>query len=315
MEDICELLGAPREFATLENFQKYIFPCALAVCSHDEVARLHPGNFEDAKLGELFGEHSYSEGTFQPALRAILKESPAAWRKGLAAFEMQAACACAADIMISPGWSSHAASTTLMNDTLLFDANQHSYDLPPVSHSRIVIDYGPGLQGKFLVREHLNALAQGRPFVYVPVTKGCFIAAFLISFASTLMTKDSMAVYMNNGFFVPQEDGILFATNRFVVSAPGTVDVIFCSGLQLVDKVELRAGIVNAFTLLRSGGILLIRSQRTRDPEDSSTVDDMLEIAYEAGFSAKTTRFFHSISGDSRLGKATPTVSAILTKD
>ena len=82
----------------------------------------------------------------------------------------------------------------------------------------------------------------------------------------------------------------------------------------MIDKQELRAGIVNAFTLLREGGILLIRSQKTREPAESSTVDDMLEIAYEAGFSPKAARFFHSISGDVTLGKRTPTVSAILTK-
>ena len=314
-EDICELLGVPREIAAPPNFQKYVYPCALGVCSDDEVAYRHPGNFADSRLRELFGEQSYSLGTFEPALRALRREAPGPWRKGLAAFETLTAIACVADIVKNRAFSFQVPSAHLVKDTLVFDANQHSYDLPPLSRPRVVVDYGPGLCGRFVVKEHLDALAQGRPFVYLPITKGCFISVFMVSFASTLMTKESLPIYLSNGFFAPREDGMLAASGMLASTAPDTADIVFCSGLQNVDKQELRAGIVNAFIALRAGGILLIRSQRTREPEDSSTVDDMLEIAYDAGFSPKTTRFFHSTSGDPRLGKATPTVSAILTKD
>jgi hypothetical protein len=54
-----------------------------------------------------------------------------------------------------------------------------------------------------------------------------------------------------------------------------------------------------------------LQSQRIRDPESSSTIDDMLEIAYQAGFSAKSARFFHSITG---LNKQMPTMTALLRK-
>jgi hypothetical protein len=37
----------------------------------------------------------------------------------------------------------------------------------------------------------------------------------------------------------------------------------------------------------------------------------MLEIAYQAGFSAKSARFFHSITG---LNKQMPTMTALLRK-
>ena len=285
----------------------------MAVCSDDEVALLRQHKLIDRVLSKLFGENTYSEGSFQQSLRKMMKECHAGWQPGLAAFQMKVACECAAHV-ISGAFSNHIASANLINDTLAFDANQHSYPLPPLQRPRVVLDYGPGLCGRFVMQEHLNALAKGKPYVYVPITKGCFISAFLISFISTRMTKDSMHLYMNNGFFVAREEGIRTATNSFVKSMPGKADVIFCSGLQMVDKEELRAGIVNAFTLLQPGGVLLIRSQKLREPAESSTVDDMLDIAYEAGFSRKQAHFYESISGDTLLGKRTQTVSAILTK-
>lgn len=86
--------------------------------------------------------------------------------------------------------------------------------------------------------------------------------------------------------------------------------MIFCSGLQNVDKGELRAGIVNAYPLLQDGGVFLLRSQKNREPTESSTIDDMLEIAFASGFSPQSAQFFHSISG-----KGKPVLTAILIKN
>lgn len=311
-EDIFELLGVPHAIA-VSQFYNHICRSAVAVCSDDELVCLPGEAISDTTLRRLFGENSYSEGSFQSSLRKMMEEYHPGWQKGLQAFQAKIAVAWAAQVAKGAlAWQ--VASTNLVDDTLLFDANLHSYSLPPLSRPRVLMDYGPGLGGRFVIREHINAQAKGRPFIYVPVTNGYFIPAFLLGFASTLMTKESMAVYMNNGLFAAEDKGIRAATNRLIQVAPAQVDVIFCSGLQMINKQELRAGIENAFTLLRDGGILLIRSQRNREPAESSTVDDMLEIAYASGFSRKTSRFFESISGDPRLGKTTPTLAAILTK-
>ena len=125
------------------------------------------------------------------------------------------------------------------------------------------------------------------------------------------MPQHLLDTYIRDGFFVQREDGILAASSELARTTSGVADLVLCSGLQDVEKHELRAGIVNAFTILGPDGILLIRSQRIRDPETSSTVDDMLEIAYEAGFSAKSARFFHSIAGGK---KQMPTMTALLRK-
>jgi hypothetical protein len=307
VEDICELLGVPREIAVSQF--GYIYSPALAVFSDGETAALHREPLTDPALRELFGEINYSEGSFQPALKKMMQECHPGWRKGLGVFQAKVASSCAASIVETGAFNWQAASANLVDDTLLFDANQHSYRLPPLSRPRVLIDYGPGLSGRFVMKENLNALAKGRPFVYVPITRGPFITAVLICYVSTLMTQESMSLYMNSGFFVPHEEGIRAATNHFIKTAPGQADVIFCSGLQDVDKEELRAGIENVYPLLRDGGVFLLRSQKNREPANSSTIDDMLEIAFASGFSPQSAQFFHSISG-----KGKPVLSAILIK-
>jgi hypothetical protein len=309
-EDICVLLGVPREIA-VSHSQKYIYSAALDIFSDDEVASLHREPVTDPILRNLFGETKYSQGSFQPALRKMMQECHPGWQKGLGTFQANIAISCAVNVVKNGAFNWQAASANLVDDTLLFDANQHSYPLPPLSRPRILIDYGPGLSGRFVMKEHLNALAKGRPFVYAPIARGSFIPTFLVSYVSTLMTKESMSIYMNNGFFAPKHEGIRAVTNYFIQAAPGQADVIFCSSLQMVDKQELRAGIENAYPLLRDGGVLLLRSQKTREPAESSTIDDMLDIAFASGFSSQSARYFHSISGG---GKATPTLSAILIK-
>ena len=314
-EDVCELLGVPLEIALPPNFHKYVYPCALGICSDGEIAFLSHENFADARLRELFGEKNYSQGTFDPALRAMRRDAHSAWRRGLDAFDVFMAISCASEVVRNGALSFHAPSVNLVKDTLVFDGNQHSYDLPALSRPRVVVDYGPGFGGRFVIKEHLAALVQGRPFVYLPISKGPFIDVFIHGFASTLMTKESWEVYTTNGFFASRRDGIFSASNHLASTAPGIGDVVLCSGLQDVDKQELRAGILNAFKILCPGGILFIRSQKMRDPPDSSTVDDMLEIAYEAGFSRKTAHFFHSFAGGVGPGKQPmPTVAVILTR-
>jgi len=82
-------------------------------------------------------------------------------------------------------------------------------------------------------------------------------------------------------------------------------------GLQAIDRRELEAGIVNSSLLLRPGGVLLIRAVKERNPPESATADDMLAIAYQAGFSDPL--LFHSVATP-RPGEGFATLSAIFTK-
>jgi hypothetical protein len=219
---------------------------ALEVCTDRELRFPHPQNFSDAKLVELFGSQDYGEGSFQPALRAMLEEFPPAWQRGLVEFQTAMACMLVAEFVTVKRLCFIKPSLRLVKDTLLFDSDQHSLELPPLERQRVVVDYGPGTNARFMIEGHVEALAQGRPFIYVPVTRGCFISIFMAIFASTLMPPQLLDSYIRNGFFVQREDGILAASNDLAHTAPGAADLVLCSGLQDVEKHELRAGIVNA---------------------------------------------------------------------
>ena len=308
-DGICELLGVPEKIQGIPSYPYYVYPCALEVCVDRELYFRHPQNFSEAKLIELFGRQNYNEGSFQPALRAMIEESPPAWQRGLEDFQKKVAYSLVSNLLHVKQFSIYGPSVRLARDTLLFD--QHSVELPPLQRPRVVVDYGPGINSRFMLQEHVEALQQGRPFTYVPIAKGCFINFFMGIFLSMLMTPEASENYMRRRFLFSSEAGILTASSNMARTSPGAADLVLCSGLQDVEKQALRAGIENAFTILRPDGILMVRSQRIRDPESSSTVDDMLEIAYQAGFSAKSARFFHSMAG---LNNHMPTMTALLRK-
>jgi hypothetical protein len=243
-----------------------------------------------------------------------LAEAPPTWRSEIEEFQWKLAEVLANWVVVQGIGRHILPSTNVVNDTLVFDANEHSYQLPSSPRPRVVVDYGPGLCERFILDEHIRALAEDRPFFYLPVTRGPFVNCYAVCCLMLTYGSDVVNRYLAAGCFLVQDDGMLAATSRLLSSSIcGQTDVIFCSGLHLADKRELEAGIVNAFALLRPGGVLLIRAQKTRNPPESSTVDDMLAIAYRAGF-AVPQHVFHSISGDPRLGKRTPTLSALLIK-
>ena len=311
VQDLWAVLGAtPELLADPEAMRLMVLSTIEVLC--DECRALHPGAPADARLRELFGVASLGEGSFASALRDLLQAGHPAWRGVSETYQMSVA-ATLANRVLNEGWLSHTLpSVNLIDDRLMFDGNQHQYDLPPLREPRIVVDYGPGLGIRFMLEEHFRACAAGRPFYYFPVTLGPFPNQFGLCYLTLAHGQEAVSEYLARRMTFGQEDGILATTTRLLTNMSGEVDVIFCSGLQDADKQELEAGIVNAFPLLRSGGTLLIRSQRHREPPESSTVGDMLAIAERAGFSAP--RLFHSVGGDLLAAKRTAVVSAIFVK-
>lgn len=310
LEELWQQLGIPRDLLWAPDTLLLVTSCAMELFC-DEISLPHPGAAGDARLRALFGYRSFEEGSFRRALQRVLAENSPAMQPALQAFRLLMARTLAAATV--RGSMSHVLpSTNLVNDTLMFDGNQHSYELPPSSHPRVVVDYGPGLNERFIVAEHDRAVTAGRPFFYLPVTQGPFVNDFAMACLALARGTAAVDQYVAQGFYLRQEDGILAATSRLLASPlRAQCDVIFCSGLQLVDRRELEAGIVNAFTLLRPGGMLLIRSLKERNPPHAATTYDMLATAHAAGFADPS--YFHSIATP-RMGESFPTLTAILTK-
>jgi hypothetical protein len=311
VEELWLQLGVPRDLLRDRDTLALLIPCAMEVFC-DELKLPHPGTADDARLHALFGRQHFWEGSFRQALRGVLAESSLANRPGIEAFRTMVA-GILANWTVAGGLMNHLLpSTNLVNDTLWFDGNQHSLELLPSSRPRIVVDYGPGIGERFILEEHFRAVAAGRPFFYLPVTQGPFVNHFAVVCLERIHGADIVDQYLARAFYLRQEDGMLAATTRLVASSVcGQCDVIFCSGLQLADRGEFEAGIVNAFTLLRPGGVLLIRASKDRDPPESSTAEDMLAMAYRAGFSEPL--LFHATTTP-RIGEHFRTLTAILTR-
>lgn len=311
IEKLWQQLGVPRDLVWERDTMALLITCAMEVFC-DELKLPHPGVAVDTRLHALFGRQSFEEGSFRDALRNVLGQDSLETQRAVEEFRSFVAEVLANWTMRGGVMSYVLPSTNLVNGTLFFDGNQYSHELRPSPHPRIVVDYGPGLGERFILHEHFGAVAAGRPFFYLPVTTGPFVNHFALRCLELSYGQDRVGQYLAKGFYLRQEDGMLAATTRLLASSLcGQCDVIFCSGLQLADKRELEAGIVNAFAILRSGGVLLIRATKERDPPESSTADDMLAIAYRAGFS--NPLLFHSMTTP-RPGAHFPTLTAILTK-
>jgi hypothetical protein len=301
------MLGVTQEVLAEPAATWLLLRAGVVVFSEGEGNPIHEA-LADAQLCALFGVTSFEEGSFVPALREMLGENPPAWREAKKDFQIKVTATFAHGVVHSGWMRDHLPSVNLVGDTVMFDGDQHRYELPPVRHARVVVDYGPGMGIRFIQREHFLACTSGRPFHYIPITKGSFLTQFAVFYLVELYGDDAVSAYLADGLAIQRDDGIPAATTAMLSSSVlGQVDLIFCSGLQMVARPDLEAGIVNAFPLLRSGGTLLIRSPKHREPPESSTIDDMLAIAYRAGFSAP--RFFESISANRK-----PVGTAIFTK-
>lgn len=310
IEELLQQLGVPRELIWDTETQTLLICCAMEIFC-DEVKLPHPGAVVDARLRALFGRQSFEEGSFRQALLKTLAESSSANEPAINALQDLFATILAR-WALSGRMSYHLPSTNLVDDTLFFDGNEHSHELSRSLRPRTVVDYGPGVGERFILQEHYRAVAAGRPFFYLPVTKGAFVNKFALRYLELLHGQEDLRVYLAKNFYLPQEDGIMAATTRLGASSlSGQCDVVLCSGLQMIDRRELEAGIVNSSLLLRPGGVLLIRAVKERKPPESATADDMLAIAYQAGFSDPL--LFHSVTTP-RPGESFATLSAILTR-
>jgi hypothetical protein len=306
-EDVWAVLGVTPEVLSEPSAMWLLLRAALVVYGEGEGGPIHEA-LADARLCALFGVTSFEAGSFVPALREMLEEKPPAWGEGLEDFQIKVTSTLAHGVVHSGWMRDHAPSVNLVGDTVTFNGNQHHHELPPVQHPRIVVDYGPGLGIRFIQREHFVACTNGRPFHYIPITKSSFPQQFGVFYLMQLYGDEAVSEYLSRGFAVQRTDGILSASTAMLSHpARGHVDLIFCSGLQMAARPELEAGILNAFPLLGSGGTFLLRSQKQREPPESATIDDMLEIAYRAGFSEP--RLFDSISANQK-----PVLTAIFTK-
>jgi len=334
---IAEAVGLPPEYVTAEMIRSHIIPCVSETFSDGEVMLLHEP-VADSVLREHFGVRRYDEGSFGKRLRELFGDDDIAMRHQVDGLIRFSATVLAHDVVrgnimlpsrqtvelhTRPGLSRDELAQAAIwgkgpsRDTtkpfIAFDHQAVALERPP----KVVIDYGPGLQGRLHIDEQLADWRSGQlPYAYLAIGKGPFANEFLQQYWAARLGDDPQLVGSVLGnVYIGREDGIAAATSEFLASqqqhfgTPEFVDVVVASGVHTAGRDELEIGIANAYKMLQPEGVLLIRAPKEGNLEGPNCVpaEVMVDMALEAGFDPSRAQFFDTTTG----GDAAPTVQSV----
>ena len=200
-----------------------------------------------------------------------------------------------------------------------FDHHTVNLDAEP----SVVMDYGPGLQGRHHIDRQLEDLRSGqRPYAYFAIGKGPFANEFLQQYWSARLGDNPAHLRRIIGsLYIGREDGIAAATTEFSevqkqhTGSSEIADIVVVSAVQTAGHDELDTGIANAHKLLKPGGILLMRAPKAVNSRpDSVPAESMVEMALQAGFDRNQAQFFDVVTGSQAERQEVQTLSAVFRK-
>lgn len=341
---IYEATGLPKDYLTPEFVRANIIPCVAATFSDGELVIQRPPE-EDPVIREYFGTTNYNEGTFGHRLRELFEGDDVALRHQVDGLIRTSATIFAQDVVrgnvalpshrnvaihTQPGLTPEerirqalfGLSTTgdITKPAIEFDHRKIELAQPP----QTVIDYGPGLQGRFHIERQIDDLQAGRmPYAYLAIGKGPFVNEFLQQYWVARLGNDPAVLSQIIGkVYVGREDGIAAATNEFVAAqqqhtgSTEFADVVVASGIHTAGYDEVDAGITNAYKLLKPDGTLLIRTPKAINLEtpDSVPAETMVEMALRAGFDQSKAQFFDARTGGEVGPRRVDSLSAVFRK-
>lgn len=333
---IAEAAGLPPEYVTAEMIRSHIIPCVSETFSDGEVVLLHEP-VPDPVLREHFGVRRYDEGSFGKRLRELFDGDDIAMQHQVDGLIRVSATVLAHDVVrgdmtlpsrqtvelhTRPGLtrdelaqvalSGREPSRDMTKPFIAFDHQAVALERPP----KVVVDYGPGLQGRLHIDEQLADWQSGQPpYAYLAVGKGPFANEFLQQYWAARLGDDPQLVASVIGnVYIGREDGIAAATSEFAATqqqhfgTPEFADVVIASGVHTAGRDELGVGIANAHKMLQPGGVLLIRAPKEGNLASPSHVsaESMVDMALEAGFDPTKAQFFDTTTG----GDAAPVVQS-----
>ncbi len=268
-------------------------PAAIAGLADGDFALIHPETYH-GRRAELYGESQYTEGR---VARAILQ---AALANGLASGVVYDFQGLAAEYATNPDsplqlQSNRVESTIrILPEAIVVDGNPLALNRPPV----LVLDYGACLTSRSYLRDQMRFVQSGQyPFTYSPLTRMHFTNQTLINTYDADFGRGVAKQFCSNRLYIGREDGVALATGEMINAqlshgAPAEIaDVILCSGTQHTSRPDLELGVANAFTLMREGGLLLVRSL-AHPASDEIGTDMVTSWAFEAGFDERNTKEF-----------------------
>lgn len=243
---------------------------------------------------ELYGESHYSEGKVaQVMLRAALKNGMTPGPL----YDFQGYAAAYFTIEGSPFSQEIPVNAVRIFPGAMVIDNQ---PVPLERRPSLVIDYGACLNGRSYLGDQMNFVAQGkRPFGYSPLTRLHFTNRVLVSTYDAHYRAGLSEMFIDNQLYIGREDGIGAATDELIQGqrehgAPTEVaDIVIANGSQHTTAEDLQRGVANAHTILKQGGMLVIRSLAQPGADEIGT-KRIAEWAFEAGFSESSTKQFEA---------------------
>ncbi len=324
---IYEAVGLPNNYLAADFIRAHVIPCVAATFSDGEIVIPHPAE-EDPVVRKHFGTQSYHEGTFGRRLRDMFTGDDLAMRHQVDGLIRYSATVFAHDVVSGnvalPRHNNVAIHTqesltleerlkgVLFGDkppgspskpVVEFDRRKVELDVPPA----VVVDYGPGLQGRFHIERQIADMQSGRPaYAYLALGKGPFVNEFLMQYWAAKLGDDPQKLGRVIGsLYIGREDGIAAATTEFAAAqqqhtgSSEFADVVVASGVHTAGYDEVGAGISNAYRMLKPDGTLLIRAPKAIAFEEPGSVlaGDMVEMALQTGFDRNKAQFFDTIAG------------------
>lgn len=158
---------------------------------------------------------------------------------------------------------------------------------------KLVLDYGACLAGRSYIEDQMRFVGKGRmPFTYAPLTRTHFMNQSLINTYDVKYGSGTASAFIEKKLFIGREDGVAGATEEFINASRShkvpteIADIILCTGAQHTSAEDLQKGIANAPTLLKEGGMLVVRAL-ARPASDEIGTEEIASWAFEAGFDEK----------------------------
>lgn len=285
---ICVAVGLPRSYVSTQLLRSHIIPCVQATFSDGELFRPHAVE-TDPVLRKHFGESDFNDGTFGNRLRGLTDDGDPKLRHAVDELVRCAARDLASLAVSSPSVLPPERTVAIdsSNGVVSFDGQTVSV-LRPL---KVVVDFGPGVQGRFHIDTQWNDLQNSRrPFAYFAFTRGPFVNEFLMSYWRELTRDPVIAKEVVGSLYMGREDGMASASEYLVqaqtghTGSPEMADLVLASGVYSAGREELKSAIANAHKILRPGGALLVRSPDSVDEPDHVNAAETIALAVAAGF-------------------------------
>lgn len=295
-----ELLGFPEGLVERPDFPRHLALAVASTFSEGEITYNHPPFESDSDaLCKQFGKRRYIDGEFGAQLQGQLEADDQSKKIAASLFVGFGARIFAQkvsdDAMVLP---TRPAVTVYKNERRLgFHDYMHGLQFDP----QVVIDYGPGLAGRFHIDQQLADLRQcGTTYQYYGLARGIFVPEFLRHYLRLKGHQYPRAVdaIRQKNLHVILDQGIEGSVQHLIPSpdAKGRngefADIVIASGIHSAGEAALN-GIKQARGLLKRNGVLLVRDVNEPSEEDPGvSMNEMIQAGLDGGFRSGRMRSY-----------------------